>query len=209
MQPFFFRLVSSTTLLAAVFLSACSGTSTSSSTDPPDASNRAAPDTDNGGDAAIGFGDASKKDGGVPPPTAGPVAVLNLSYVNNPSDLSTEVTFVLRNSANQRVEKIRSVKLLFGGTEVATWGDLGFCPEWLVFSTSTSPVLTMSVATYDTDDSNSTAFMTCSGGASSGTRGRRPRATRSAIGQGAVTVVVNGVLADATPFVAQAEAPAP
>jgi len=67
--------------------------------------------------------------------------------VNDVPAQSTDVTFVLRNSDNKRLEKIRSVKLLFDGTEVVTWGDLGFCMEWLVFSASTSPVLTMSVAT--------------------------------------------------------------
>ena len=208
MQPLFCRLASSTTLLAAVLLSACSGTSTSSSTDAPDAS-IGEPDTESESDAASTSGDASKKDGGASLPTAGPVALLNLSYVNDVPHQLTEVTFVLRNRDKQRIEKIRSVKLLFGGTEVATWGDLGFCPEWLVLPASTSPVLTMSVGTYDTDDSNSTALVTCSGGASSTTRGQRPRVTRLAIGKGAVTVVANGVLADATPFVAQAEAPAP
>ena len=66
------------------------------------------------------------------------------------------------------------MKLLFGGTEVATWGELGFCPEWTVFSGGTSPVLTMSVSTYDTDDSNTTAVVTCNSSSSSTARAGAP-----------------------------------
>lgn len=207
MQPSFLGRVSGPTFLAALFLAACSGTSTSSG-DPADAASPAAPATGRS-DSGVDVGDAGKKDARAPEPKAGPVEVLNLSYVNDPATLSTEVTFVLRNNADRSIEKVRSVKLLFGGTEVVTWGELGVCSEWTVFSQRTSPVLTMSVGTFDTDDYDTTAVVTCSGGSTSTARGRRPRVTRSAIGNGAVTVVVNGVLGDATAFVAQAEAPAP
>ena len=207
MKPSFLLLhASGPALFAALFLAACAGTTTSSVDPDVDAAGGTSPVT---GESDAGVGDASKKDARGPEPKAGPVAVMNLSYVNDPATLSTKITFVLKNAADQPIEKIRSVKLLFDGTEVVTWGELGeYCTTWTVFPRSTSPVLTMSVGTYDTDDANPTAAVTCSD-SSQDVRGRRPRATRLAIGQGTVTVVVNGVMSDATAFVAQAEAPAP
>lgn len=132
------------------------------------------------------------------------VEVVNVSYANG-SD--TVVTFALRNGASEKIDEVQSVKVSFGGTQVASFGSLKQCNEWNVLPRFASGVLKLQISTMDTDDGNNTTFITCNGVQVEGSAvgASRPRAAIGSIGKGTVTVTVSGLLADASPFVAKAE----
>jgi hypothetical protein len=149
-----------------------------------------------------GSGDASTsqshfaKDGGAStkeedPKAAGPVQIKNLSGTGGGTTTALSLTFVLKNTAAQDIERIKEVTVKAGSTSVAFMTTCQSL-DWNVSAGATSDVLDVTVSGSTTSAISYGANCTAYGDEALGSSKD-------------ITLEIKGLLDDATPWTAEAE----